>query len=152
MTCIDFSMSGWSNTISVLANVFTIIGVCLALYIYCQWAKQKRREAVASDAGALAKEITIFREAVNRFRNVKPRRQTFIYYMEGKRDSIEYDLKEMALVNKDLVYRPYIRSMQELINELRDNSCSDDSMYLLKFGKETNLIVEKLRSLKLYRS
>lgn len=56
--------------------------------------------------------------------------------MEEKRDSIEYTLKEIASVNKDLIYKPYIQSMQELINKFKDSSCPDDSEDLLLFGKK----------------
>lgn len=151
MTCIDFSMSGWSNLFSIVADICTIIGVFSAIFIYTRWGKQKREEAVANDAGTLAKEIIFFREAVLMFRNVSPRDQKFIYYMEGKRDSIEYTLKGIASVNKDLIYKPYIQSMQELINKLRDSSCPDDSEDLLLFGKETKILAQKLTNLKFYK-
>lgn len=151
MTCIDFSMSGWSNLFSIVADICTIIGVFSAIFIYTRWGKQKREEAVANDAGTLAKEIIFFREAVLMFRNVSPRDQKFIYYMEGKRDSIEYTLKGIASVNKDLIYKPYIKSMQELINKLRDSSCPDDSEDLLLFGKETKILAQKLTNLKFYK-
>ncbi|MGP4974683.1 hypothetical protein ACTXIP_13680 [Psychrobacter alimentarius] len=151
MTCIDFSMSGWSNFFSIVADVCTIIGVCSAIFIYTRWGKQKREEAVAKDAGTLAREIIFFRDAVVRFRNVSPRDQKFIYYMEEKRDSIEYTLKEIASVNADLIYKPYIQSMQELINKFRDSSCPDDSEDLLLFGKKTNILAEKLTNLKFHK-
>lgn len=151
MTCIDFSMSGWSNLFSIVADICTIIGVFSAIFIYTRWGKQKREEAVANDAGTLAREIIFFREAVVRFRNVSPRDQTFIYYMEEKRNSIEYTLKEMASVKKALIYKPYIQSMQKLINKLRDSSCPDDSEDLLLFGQETNILAEKLTNLKFHK-
>lgn len=152
MTCIDFSMSGLGNVFSIVADASTIAGVVLALFIYTRWGEQKRKEAVASDAGALAREIIFFREAVVMFRNVSPRDQKFIYHMEEKRDSIEYTLKEMASVNENLIYKPYIHSMQELMNKLRDSSCPDDSEYLRLFGKETNILAEKLTNLKFHKS
>lgn len=152
MTCIDFSMSGWGNIFSILADVCTIASVFVAIFIYTRWSKQKRKEAVASDAGALAREITFFKEAVVKFRSVSPRDQTFIYHMEEKRDSIEYALKEMASVNEDLIYKPYIHSMQELINKLRDSSYPDDSEYLLLFGQETTILAERLTNLKFHKS
>lgn len=152
MICIDFSMSGLSNIVSFLGSIATILGVYVAWHIYKGWDKQKQREVIATDGGIVIREILSLREEIMRFRSVNPRDQSFIDYMETKRDFIEDLLKTIAMVDESVIYKPYILSMQKLINRLRDSSYPDDSACLLAFGKETNVLASKLVNLKLFMS
>ncbi|MGP5179280.1 hypothetical protein [Psychrobacter aquimaris] len=149
--CVDFSISGLSNVVSFLGDIATILGVYVAWHIYKGWDKQKQREVIAIDSGIVISEMLSLREEIMRFRSVNPRDQSVIDYMTTKRDFIERLLKTIAMIDENVIYKPYILSMQKLINKLSDSSYPDDSECLLAFGRETNALVSKLKDLKLYK-
>lgn len=151
MICIDFSISGLSNVVSFLGDIATILGVYVAWHIYKGWNKQKQREVIAIDGGIVISEMLSLREEIMRFRSVNPRDLSVINYMTTKRDLIERLLKTIAMIDESVIYKPYILSMQKLINKLSDSSYPDDSECLQAFGRETNDLVSKLVDLKLYR-
>lgn len=151
MICIDFSISGLSNVVSFLGNIATISGVFLAWYIYKKWSNQKQLEVIATGSAIVISEMLSLREEIMKFRSVNPRDESVIDYMTTKRDLIEGLLKTIAMIDKSVIYKPYISSMQDLINKLSDSSYPDDSSYLYAFGRETNALVSKLIDLKFYR-
>lgn len=117
-----------SNILSATGVIASVTNIFVVIYIYTKWNDQKRKEVISDDAKTLIKEIKSFELEIFKAVQESPIDHLFIAYIEQKKDSMENDLKIIYVINKNLIYEPYINSITELIRKFQDDPLAIDSL------------------------
>lgn len=140
-----------SNILSAVGIFASVTSIFVALYIYHGWTTQKQKEVVANDAGIIMEEIESLRQNIRKAYDTGTVNDSFILYLEEKRDEIRSTLSMIKEINENFTYEYYTNSLSVLITtlEVNPNSISEKStvydvfLYTLGLGYE-------LRKLRLY--
>lgn len=137
-----------SNILSFIGIIASIANIIVVIYIYRKWGTQKQREVIANDAGILMKEIESLgndildscdKDSIDKF---------FIRQISKRKESINDSLKMIKAIDKNLAYDNYIKSIEDLINELQNNSKLIDESVIHRFWLaefDLNSYLKKLR-------
>lgn len=143
-------MMNWdlSNILSTIGIVASIVNTFVVIYIYTKWTTQKQREVIANDAGILIKEIESLGNDILDSCDKDSIDDFFIRQISKRKESINDSLGMIKAIDKNLGYENYVISIEDIINEFRENSKLIDESVIHRFWiaeYDLNLYLKKLR-------
>lgn len=137
-----------SNILSVIGIIASITNLLVVIYIYKKWTTQKQREVIANDAGILIKEIESLGNDVIDNCDKNAIDASFIRQIYKQKESINDSLRMIKTIDKNLAYDNYIDSIENIVNEFRENQKLLDENLLHRFWiaeYDLTLYLKKLR-------
>lgn len=143
----DWSLS---NILSVIGIIASVANILVVIYIYTKWATQKQREVIANDAGILIQEVSSLGNDILENLSKNSIDSYFISQISKRKKSINDSLGMIKTIDKNLPYKFYIDSTENLINAFWENPELSDESVLHRFWIAEYDLILYLKKLKLF--